>query len=116
MWARNPLAGMVMGGVLMGAAPVHAESCGPLDATQALVARLGGGELIKATEAQSEFLSDAASVYGGETRLASLNDGGVSAVYVANGEACGLVLFGPEGAKIIAAIGKDRTAHVGAAL
>ena len=102
-----------------------ADGCGPLEATQALIARLGGLTLAPASEAQAEFLraaliaepgADAAALYGGETLLASLADGGMAAVTVVDGRACGLALLGPGGAAILAAIGRRPSAHVGSAL
>ena len=82
----------------------EAAGCGPLAATQALVARLGGGALEPASEAQTEFLraaligepgADASALYAGVTLLASLADGGAAAVYAVDGRACGLIVLGP---------------------
>ena len=98
----------------------EAAGCGPLAATQALVARLGGAALAPASEAQAEFLraaliaepgADASALYSGETLLASLADGGAAAVYVVDGRACGLALLGPSSAAILAAIGRAPGAY-----
>jgi hypothetical protein len=95
-----------------------AHGCGPLEATQALIARLGGGALAPASEAQAEFLraafiaepgADAAALYGGETLLAPLADGGAAVVYVVDGRACGLALLGPASAAVLAAVGRQPT-------
>ena len=103
----------------------EAAGCGPLAATQALVARLGGGALEPASEAQTEFLraaligepgADASALYAGVTLLASLADGGAAAVYAVDGRACGLIVLGPGSAAVLAAIGRAPAAHVGAAL
>ena len=96
----------------------EAAVCGPLEATQTLVTRLGGGALKPASEAQAEFLraalideagADAGAVFGAETLLASLADGGAAAVYAVNGTACGLILLGPASAAVLAAVGRQPT-------
>jgi hypothetical protein len=101
-----------------------ANGCGSLDSTRAIVARMGG-TLAPASEAQAEFLrdafiaepgADAGAIYGGSTLLAPTADGGMAAVVVVDNRACGLVLFGPGGAAILAAIGRAPGAHVGSAL
>jgi hypothetical protein len=99
-------------------AHADAAGCGPLDATQAIVARLGGGAFAPASAAQAEFLrdgligepgADASALYGGETRLAPLADGGLAAVTVVDGRACGLILLGPASAAVLAAVGRQPT-------
>jgi hypothetical protein len=102
-----------------------AAPCGSLQSTQALIVRIGGAQLAPANAAQAEFLraaliaepgADSAALYEGEARLAPLADGGLAAVYVVAGQACGLIVLGPGSAAVLAAIGHAPDAHVGDAL
>jgi hypothetical protein len=96
----------------------EAAACGPLEATQAIVTRLGGGALEPASDAQAEFLraafiaepgADAGALIGGETLLAQLADGGIVVVYAVDGAVCGLALLGPASAAVLAAVGRQPT-------
>jgi hypothetical protein len=49
---------------------------------------------------------DAGALYDGEAQLAPLADGGAAVVFVVDQRACGLALFGPRSAAILAAIGR----------